>query len=70
MSIHRSFKSANSLEKHRNVLTRGERIEKLETTKRWDEDGDSVFGLLKVRNIKMKGKKKKKEEEEEVVVEG
>ena len=63
MSIHRSFRSANRLEKHRNVLSRQERIEKLESLKRWDEDDDSVFGIPKVRNIKIRSKKKVKEEE-------
>ena len=65
MSIHRSFRSANRLQKHRNVLTRAERIEKLETMKKWQEEQDSVFNLPKVRNIKIKGKKKKSKEEEE-----
>jgi small basic protein (TIGR04137 family) len=64
MSIHRSFKSANRLQKHRNVLTRAERIEKLESMHKWGEDADSIFNLPKVRNIKVKGKKKKKKEEE------
>ena len=65
MSIHRSFRSANRLEKHRNVLTRAERIQKLEPMNRWNEDEDSVFNLVKVRNIKVKGKKKSKEKDEE-----
>jgi len=60
MSIHRSFRSAQSLQKHRNVLTRQERIEKLSSLKRWDPEKDSVFKLPKVRNIKIKGKKKSK----------
>ena len=63
MSIHRSFRSANRLEKHRNVLSRQERIEKLESLKKWKEDDDSIFGVVKVRNIKVKAKKKSKSEE-------
>jgi hypothetical protein len=48
------------------VLTRGERLERLKDSDRWEE-GDSPFGLAKVRVYKMalKKKKKKKEEEEE-----
>jgi len=65
MSIHRSFKSANRLMKHRNVLTRAERIEKLESMQRWSPEEDSVFNIPKVRNIKVKGKKKKKSADEE-----
>jgi len=47
------------------VLTRGERLEKLTETDRWKE-GDSPFGLPKVRveRMVMKKKKKKKEDEE------
>ena len=50
----------------RSVLTRGERIERLKAADRWKE-GDSPFGLAKVRVFKlaMKKKKKKKEEGEE-----
>lgn len=69
MSIHRSFRSANSLEKHRNVLSRVERIAKLEAIGRFDEETESVFNLAKVRNIKIRGKKKKKDDEEEGVEE-
>lgn len=64
MSIHRSFRSASRLEKHRNVLSRQERIEKLESLKKWDEEADSVFGIPKVKNIKMKSKKKPQAEDE------
>jgi small basic protein (TIGR04137 family) len=72
MSIHRSFKSANSLQKHRNVLSRRERIEKLASLKKWDEGDNSIFGLPKVRNIKLKSKKKVKAEavEEGAATEG
>jgi hypothetical protein len=48
------------------VLTRAERIERLKASDRWKE-GDSPFGLAKVRvyKIAMKKKKKKKTPEEE-----
>jgi small basic protein (TIGR04137 family) len=52
MSLDRSLKSANSLVRHRNVLNRAERLEKLKDEERW-EDGKSVFGLPKVAHRKM-----------------
>ena len=67
MSMDKSLKSKNLLQRHRNVLTRAERLEKLKEQDRWN-DGDSVFGLPKVRVQKLqlrKKKKVKKEEEEE-----
>ena len=63
MSMDRSLKTASSLSRHRNVLTRTERLLKLADEERWAED-KSVFGLPKVahRNVKV-GKKTKKAEE-------
>jgi len=60
MSIDRSLKTAGNLARHRNVLTRSERISKLKDKESW-KDGGSVFGLPKVahRNAKV-GKKEKK----------
>ena len=52
MSLDRSLRSANSLVRHRNVLTRTERIEKLEENAKWTE-AKSVFGLPKVGHRKM-----------------
>jgi small basic protein (TIGR04137 family) len=64
MSIDRSLKTAGSLSRHRNVLTRAERLSKLKNEERW-KDGSSVFGLPKVGNRTAKvGKKAKKKEEE------
>jgi len=51
MSIDRSLKIKGALERHRNVLSRAERIEKLKEEERWDE-GDSVLGLPKVAHRK------------------
>lgn len=48
MSIDRSLKVGNKLTRRRNVLSRAERIEKLQAEGHWQE-GDSVFGLPKVR---------------------
>jgi small basic protein (TIGR04137 family) len=60
MSIHKSLVPASKLRRHRNVLTRGERLEALKKDGRWDE-AKSIFGLAKVRNIMTKAKPKKKE---------
>ena len=51
MSLHKSLRRRNSLQRRRNVLTRTERIDQLEGQERWSEDGDSVFGLPKVKPI-------------------
>ncbi|MBP7934602.1 MAG: small basic protein [Phycisphaerae bacterium] len=63
MSIDRSLKTAGNLARHRNVLTRAERISRLKDKEAW-KDGGSVFGLPKVahRNAKVGKKEKKKEE--------
>jgi len=61
MSIDRSLKSKNALTRHRNVLTRAERIEQLKDEERWENNG-SVFGLPKVAHRKSHaGKKAAKE---------
>ena len=51
MSLDRSLKSASSLFRHRNVLTRGERMLKLAETGKWDES-KSPLGLVKVGHRK------------------
>jgi small basic protein (TIGR04137 family) len=62
MSIHSSLRSKGAHAKHRNVLSRIERIAKLEEAGKWKEDTNLVIGLSKVRNIKLRTKKKAKEE--------
>src|SRR5215218_9700173 len=52
MSLDRSLKSANALIRHRNVLTRDERLLRLKEAEKWDEK-KSVFGLPKVANRKL-----------------
>ena len=66
MSIHRSLYQAGKLKRHRNVLTRAERLDVLQREERW-KDEDSIYGLPKVRNIMVRAKKKvkKKTDEEE-----
>ena len=66
MTMDKSLRVNKGLIRSRSVLTRAERIERLKASDRWGE-GDSPFGLDKVRVFKLalKKKKKKKEEEEE-----
>ena len=63
MSMDRSLKVGSSLVRHRNVLSRAERIAKLTDQERWQQE-QGVFGLPKVanRSIKVAKKEKKKEE--------
>jgi small basic protein (TIGR04137 family) len=68
VSIDKSLKRGNRLERARNVMKRHERIEKLINEDRWDES-QSVLGLPKTKvpkaNVGRKKKKKKEEGEEE-----
>ena len=64
MSLDRSLKTHGSLVRHRNVLSRAERIAKLQEKDRF-RDGDSVFGLPKVANRNVKVGKKAKAPKEE-----
>ena len=65
MSIHKSLKLKNTLQRQRSVLSRWERIEKLMEQDRFKE-GDSVLGLPKVRTkFKVRSRKSIKREEAE-----
>jgi small basic protein (TIGR04137 family) len=65
MSIDRSLKLKDVLSRHRNVLSRAERIEKLQEEERWQE-GEAVTGLPKVAHRKgTSGKKAAKAEKAE-----
>ncbi|MEI6231455.1 MAG: small basic protein [Planctomycetota bacterium] len=72
MSVHKSLRTGGSLAKHRNVLTRAERIKILEEGGNWRDGQNSVLGLRKVKSIKVVGKKKavKKEGEEAPAAKG
>ena len=59
MSIDRSLKIKGALNRHRNVLKRSERIERLKDEERWSED-DSLLGLPKVANRKSHTGRKEK----------
>ena len=65
MSMDRSLRSKSMLERHRNVLTRAERVVILKETGLWSE-GDEVTGLAKVAHRKAAvGKKDKVEKKPE-----
>jgi small basic protein (TIGR04137 family) len=66
MTMDKSLRIRRGLLRSRSVLTRAERLTRLQEAERW-KDGDSPLGLPKVRVYKltMKKKKKKKEEGEE-----
>ena len=65
MSIDPSLKISGKLQRHRNVLTRAERIERLRVEERFEEE-QSILGLPKVAHRKVAiGKKKVKKAEEE-----
>lgn len=58
MSIHGTYVSKGGFVKHRNVLSRAERIERLKADGKWVETdakgkAGSIFNLPKVRNIKL-----------------
>ncbi len=63
MSIDRSLKTAGNLNRHRNVLTRDERIARLAKAGKFDPASGDPLGLPKVANRKVvtgsKSKKKK-----------
>jgi small basic protein (TIGR04137 family) len=59
MSIDRSLKIKGALKRHRNVLTRAERIEKLKDEEKWSEE-DSLLGLAKVAHRKSHAGRKAK----------
>lgn len=60
MSIDRTLRLKSTLERHRNVLSRAERIEALKAQDRWDDDKSSAIGLPKVSHRKPQAGKKKK----------
>jgi len=67
MSMDSSLKIKGALSRHRNVLSRAERIEQLKLEERWEE-GDAVTGLVKVAHRKAHAGRK--DAKEEVAAEG
>jgi small basic protein (TIGR04137 family) len=64
MTMDKSLKIRRGMARSRSVLSRAERLTRLQASERWKE-GDSPFGLPKVRVYKLTMKKKKKKKEEE-----
>ena len=64
MSLDKSLKSASTLGRHRNVLTRAERIEQLQETGLWTEESRPI-GLPKVAHRMVAVGKKVKEEKKD-----
>ena len=58
MSLDRSLKGKSTLERHRNVLRRSERVVFLEEAEKWKEGTGSVFGMVKVAHRKQVAAKK------------
>ena len=58
MSQHPSLKSSNKTIQHRSVLKRFEKIKVLKDKDKWT-DGNSAFGLPKVKTLRFKIKKEK-----------
>lgn len=63
MSIHPSLRSAKKDKKQRSVLKRSERLKHMLEKGHWKE-GDSVYGLPKIKTVKFKFKKEKAEKTE------
>ncbi len=64
MTMDKSLQIRAGMARSRSVLSRAERLARLQSTDRWTE-GDSPLGLPKVRVYKLSMKKKKKRKEEE-----
>lgn len=64
MTMDKSLRVGAATARARSVLSRGERLAKLLEAERWQE-GQSPYGLPKVRVYKLSMKKKKKKKEEE-----
>jgi small basic protein (TIGR04137 family) len=58
MSQHPSLRSSEVDKKHRSVLKRYERVKSLKEKEKWKE-GESVYGLPKVKILRFKIKKEK-----------
>lgn len=58
MSLDISLKGKSTLERHRNVLRRAERVEVLEDGDKFTEGKSSVFGIVKVGHRKVAAGKK------------
>ena len=59
MSIHPSLKVADTMKRHRSVLSRLERIRILQERGTLDPENHSILGLPKVKHLKIRIKKEK-----------
>ena len=59
MSLHRSFLAGRGTGRHSNVLSRVERMARLQAEGKWNPESSSVYGLPKVGNRKIVASKKK-----------
>jgi small basic protein (TIGR04137 family) len=69
MSIHPSLAISDKDKKQRSVLKRTERIRTMMEKGQWKE-GDKVYGLPKIKTIRIKIKKEKVEKAEATAAEG
>ncbi len=69
MSIHPSLGKAGRDSKQRSVLKRSERLRIMSEKEQWKE-GDDVYGLPKIKTVRIKIKKEKVEKAAEVTAEG
>jgi len=67
MSIHPSLRSSQKDKKQRSVLKRTERLRSMLGKGQWKE-GDGVYGLPKIKTIRIKIKKEKAEKVETTAV--
>jgi small basic protein (TIGR04137 family) len=69
MSIHPSLAISAADKKQRSVLKRSERIRMMSEKSEWKE-GDAVYGLPKIKTIRIKVKKEKAEKAETATTAG
>ncbi len=69
MSIHPSLSISDLDKKQRSVLKRTERLKIMQEKSKWKE-GDNVFGLPKIKTVRIKIKKEKAEKAVETTAEG
>ncbi len=68
MSLHKSLRRKDELQRRRNVLSRSERIERLKAEEEWDPEEMSVFGLPKIKTQVVTAPRARRREEEEAEV--
>lgn len=69
MSIHPSLAISDMDKKHKSVLKRTERLKMMQEKSQWKE-GDKVFGLPKIKTLRIKIKKEKVEKAVTATAEG